>query len=56
MGFFPPAGAGLGTVDYEARWLDGQGREAAWRRFGITDEPGAYMGTRPQANPGNQTL
>jgi len=33
-----------GEVDFEARWLEGQERETAWHRFGITDDPGAYMG------------
>ena len=46
----------VGSVDYEARWLDGPERDAAWRRFGIIDDSGAYMGARPHADPGNQTL
>lgn len=37
-----------GDIDFDARWLEGKSREAAWARFGIHDQVGAYMGeTQP---------
>lgn len=32
-----------GESDLEARWLSGEEREQAWRRFGIVDDVSAYL-------------